>query len=242
MHVVLSQSTQEAVAAVVTKLLDRVSSHPNLVIGLATGKTMEPVYELWVKEARSRKIDHEKCFFFMLDEYLDIDVHHPSSFRSYIYKRLIKPLGLRESQFAFPPIHLAEKAGEHYEQLIQEAGGIDLQLLGIGKNGHIGFNEPGSTKSSLTRIVDLTTQTIEANRPQFEGNFNPTRALSMGIATIYSARELIMLATGNSKSSVVKYLFNHHDDETCPATYLKSHAHFTLVLDPAAGSNISLKI
>ncbi len=244
MRIILSNSTKEAVDAVTTIVLDKLTAHPASVIGLATGRTMEPVYAQWVEEARSRSLVFNKAFFFMLDEYLEIDVEHPSSFKSYIKQRLKEPLNLQDSQFAFPPIHLVDKgeAGSHYEHLIKEAGGIDLQLLGIGVNGHIGFNEPGSKVDSRTRVVDLTEETKEANRSHFGAGKFPDKALSMGIGSIMDGKELILLATGKSKADAIKYLLNHHDDESCPATFLKSHPHFTLVLDPDAASKISLKI
>lgn len=244
MKIILSNSKEEAIQAVAGIIVDRIEAHPASVIGLATGRTMEPVYSKWVEEARARSLKHEKCFFFMLDEYLGIRENHPSSFKSYIQKRVIGPLGLHHDQFCFPPVHansLVEAAG-HYELSIKESGGIDLQLLGIGGNGHIGFNEPGSAGNSRTRIVDLTKETIEANRSDFGTGPMPTQALSMGIGTILEGKELLMLATGSSKADAIKYLLNHHDDPTCPATYLKSHPHFTLVLDPEAASKINLKI
>jgi len=239
MRIILSKSTEEAVDTVTTIILDKLASHPSMVLGLATGRTMEPVYAEWVAKVRANPIKMDKAFFFMLDEYLGIDENHPSSFKSYIKDRLIHPLNLAESQFAFPPTQLS---GEHYERLIKEAGGIDLQLLGIGVNGHIGFNEPGSSVNSRTREVKLTPETMEANKSHFGAGKMPSKALSMGIGSILEGKELLMLATGKSKAAAIKYLLNHHDDESCPATFLKSHPHFTLVLDPEAASRISLNI
>jgi len=210
-----------------------------MTLGLATGKTMEPVYEDFIAKAREQSLKMDKNFFFMLDEYVGIEEDHPSSFKSYILKRLIKPLDLHESQFAFPPTKLD---GDHYETLIKEGGGIDLQLLGIGVNGHIGFNEPGSSINSRTRIVNLTDATKKSNQEHFGSEAMPNQALSMGIGSIMDGKELVMLATGKSKADAIKYLFNHHDDESCPATFLKSHPHFSLFLDPESASKISLKI
>lgn len=244
MRIILSDSTQEAVNAVATMVLERISSHPNSVIGLATGRTMEPVYETWAQLNSEQIVSHEKCFFFMLDEYIGLQKGHPGSFRSYIEKRVVKPLGLHIDQVAFPPVHTdsIHEAASHYELSIKEAGGVDLQLLGIGGNGHVGFNEPGSLKTSRTRLVDLTPETIKANEKEFPNGDMPHKALSMGIETILEARQLVMLATGKSKADAIKYLLNHHDDPSCPATYLKSHPHFTVVLDPDAASKINLKI
>jgi glucosamine-6-phosphate deaminase len=241
MRVILCKSTIEAVETVSSMVIEKIQSHPRAVIGLATGRTMEPVYASWVKKAKEENISHENCFFFMLDEYLGLKENHPSSFKSYIQKNLIHPLHLVQSQFSFPPVHL-KTGGDHYEINLKECGGIDLQLLGIGQNGHVGFNEPGSDKNSMTRVVKLTAETIEANRSQFPNGDMPSEALSMGIKSIMAGKSLIMLATGKSKAETIKYLVNHHDDPACPATFLKSHPHFTLVLDPDAASKINLNI
>lgn len=244
MRIVLSDSKSSSIDAVATLLYDRLSVHPTSVIGLATGKTMEPVYAAFVEMVKANPIKLDRVFFFMLDEYLGLPDGHPSSFKAYIQTHLIKPLELSESQFAFPPVHAGSihEAAEHYELSLKESGGIDLQLLGIGTNGHIGFNEPGSTKTSRTRLVHLTGETQKSNQGQFVDGKVPSDALSMGIGTILDAKNLIMLATGESKAAAMKYLMNHHDDPTCPATYLKSHSHFVLVLDPEAASKINLKI
>jgi glucosamine-6-phosphate deaminase len=225
-------------------VVEKISSYPNSVIGLATGKTMEPVYEQWVRLSSEQKLSYEKCFFFMLDEYVGLRKDHPSSFRTYIERRVLRPLGLHADQFSFPPVHAEsiQEAASHYEQSLKEAGGVDLQLLGIGGNGHIGFNEPGSVKTSRTRLVELTPETINANKGDFPAGDMPTKALSMGIETIREAKELVMLATGKSKAEAIKYLLNHHDDPTCPATFLKDHPNFIVVLDPEAASKINLKI
>jgi glucosamine-6-phosphate deaminase len=239
----MSDSIQEAVSTVAMMVLERIGSHPNSVIGLATGKTMEPVYETWSRLAREEKVSHEKCFFFMLDEYLGLPAGHPGSFRSYVEKRVLAPLNLHTDQFAFPPVHAGiHEAADHYELSLKESGGIDLQLLGIGGNGHVGFNEPGSLKNSRTRMVELTTETIKANQVEFPNRDMPETALSMGIATIFEAKQLVMLATGKSKADAIKYLLNHHDDPKCPATFLKDHPNFILVLDPDAASKINLKM
>ncbi len=243
MRIIQGQSQKEAAEIIAMTLIDRISSHPTSVIGLATGNTMVPVYEAWVRMARERSINHDKCFFFMLDEYLDIPTDHPSSFKCYLQKHLFNPLEIHEDQIAYPPVNSPslKEAGSEYERTIHEAGGIDIQLLGIGTNGHIGFNEPGSQGDSRTREVELTQETIAVNQKNFKGQM-PSRALSMGIGTILESKALLMMASGSTKASVIKHLLNHHDDPQCPATFLKSHPHFTLVLDPEAASKINLKI
>ena len=240
MRIIQCRSTSEAVETVSSILIEKIENLPRAVIGLATGKTMEPLYAKLSKLSRQSATSLEKCFFFMLDEYLGLPDNHPTSFKSYIENHLLHPLGLKESQFAFPPVGSSHGPSQ-YEDMLKKSGGIDIQLLGIGRNGHVGFNEPGSERFSRTRIVKLTAETIEANRDQFS-DIIPSEAISMGIGTILESKNLLMLATGKSKADAIKYLLNHHDDPGCPATFLKNHPHFTLVLDPDAASKINLKI
>ncbi len=241
MRIIQCSSQAEAISTVASMVVEKIQTHPASVIGLATGRTMEPVYASMAQIAQNSQVKFDKCFFFMLDEYLGLPEDHPSSFKHYIQTHVIRALKFNDSQVAFPPVH-AQDAGLHYEQSLKESGGVDLQLLGIGTNGHVGFNEPGSTGNSRTRIVKLTEETISANRDQFVDGIIPVEALSMGVGTILESKSLVMLATGKSKADVIKYLLNHHDDSTCPATFLKKHPHFTLVLDPEAASKINLNI
>ncbi len=241
MRIIQCQSTEEAVSTVASMVLEKITSHPASVIGLATGRTMEPVYASLAEQIKSSEVRLDQTFFFMLDEYVGLPDDHPSGFQFYIKKHVIEPLELNESQVSFPPANVPDGAA-HYEESIKESNGVDLQLLGIGTNGHVGFNEPGSQKNSRTRVVTLTSETIESNKDLFTDSKIPTEALTMGIGTILESKSLVMLATGKSKADVVKYLLNHHDEKNCPATFLKSHPHFTLVLDPDAASKINLKI
>lgn len=238
MRIIQCTSKEMAIQTVASMVLEKIASHPEAVIGLATGKTMEPVYAELARALNQSNL--HKTFFFMLDEYVGLPDNHVSSFKHYIKQHVIAPLHLKESQVAFPPANTPNGALQ-YETLIKESGGVDLQLLGIGRNGHIGFNEPGSEKESRTRIVKLTPETIEANKDEFT-DIIPKEALSMGIQTILESKSLVLLATGKSKADAIKYLLNHHDDSECPATYLKGHPHFTLVLDPEAASKINLNI
>lgn len=239
MRIIQSNSKEEAVLKIAEMIVGKIESRPSLVIGLATGRTMEPLYKAWLEIVRKGGIDQGQCRFFMLDEYLGIPSDHPSSFRTYIKEKFLKPSGLAEKQFFFPSVENSDTkaAAMAYEKSIQDVGGIDLQILGIGTNGHIGFNEPASEPNSRTRQVVLSAETIKANRSSFEGEM-PTEALTMGIGTILEARELLLLATGSSKAQAIKALLNHDDDPACPATYLKRHRNFTVVLDPQAASEI----
>lgn len=238
MQLIQCQSKDDAVKKVAGILFDYISDSTKKVFGLATGRTMEPVYAELIRLIKESGADLTGKSFFMLDEYYGLPDNHESSFKFYIKTHFQNPLGLKDEQIFFPPVHL-DNAGEKYEEDMRRMGGVDLQLLGIGQNGHIGFNEPGSRKNSLTRRVDLTPETIEANREQFVGDIIPVDALSMGIGTILRAKSLLMLATGKSKADIIQFLVNNKDDPSCPASFLKDHNHFLLVLDPEAASKIS---
>ena len=238
MQIIQCQSKDEAVLKVASILFENMTDTSKNVFGLATGRTMEPVYAELVRLIKASGKDFSKKRFFMLDEYYGLTDNHESSFKFYIKTHFQNPLGFKDEQFFFPPVQV-ENGGEQYEKDIRAMGGVEVQLLGIGQNGHIGFNEPGSTKDSLTRRVDLTSDTIAANKEQFVDDIVPVDALSMGIGTILRAKNLLMLATGKSKAETIKFLMNNADDSSCPASFLKSHPRFTLVLDPEAASKIN---
>lgn len=240
MKIIQTDSTEEATQVVASMIIEKALSHPKLVMGLATGKTMIPLYAKLAQFAENDFNFMKNAQFFLLDEYHGLPAGHPSSFRCYIEKHVIQPLHLDPLQFTFPSVDSPE-GNISYENKIKESGGIDLQLLGLGLNGHVGFNEPGSTIDSQTRIVKLASETLKANQDQFV-DVVPNQAITMGIATILDCRSLLMLVTGKAKADVVKYLLNHHDDTSCPVTYLKRHPHFTLVLDKEAASKINLNI
>jgi glucosamine-6-phosphate deaminase len=155
MRIIISKSTTEAIDIVSGMLFNKLENKQSQVLGLATGKTMEPVYKSLAEKISLGHLSIEQHSFFMLDEYIGIPEDHPSSFKSYINQHFRNPLNLQWSQFSIPAAGLVaiEQAGEEYEKKIKRAGGIDLQLLGIGSNGHIGFNEPGSSLNSRTRVV-----------------------------------------------------------------------------------------
>lgn len=232
MKIIHTKSQLEAEKVVAEILLDQALNKPSCLIGLATGKTMVGVYKALVE--LSNESQYKELHFTMLDEYLGLSPQDKMSFRSYIEDLVMRPLHLSPEQFIFPP--LIESAIQDFEKRLMDLGGVDLQLLGIGQNGHIGFNEPGSEKNSRTRVVNLTSETMKINK------VSVNQAVSMGIGTIYEAKKIVMLATGSSKAEIIRYLVNHEDQKNTPATFLKSHPHFLLVLDPAAAAKINLNI
>ncbi|PHQ31705.1 glucosamine-6-phosphate deaminase [Rhodopirellula bahusiensis] len=220
-------------------IVEQVRREPASVLGLATGGTPERTYELLVEKVRAGHLSFSQATTFNLDEYVGLPPAHPQSYHAYMRSRLFG-----ETDFDPKRTHLPDgtaddlaKAGEQYEALITEAGGIDLQLLGLGANGHIGFNEPGATEDSRTRVVDLTEETIAANARFFEAPEDvPRRALTMGIATILEAREIVLIATGESKAEAVERAVRGPVTSQMPASFLQQHSSVTFVLDEAAAS------
>lgn len=204
-------------------------------LGLATGGTMLPVYADLV----ARGDDWSAALTFNLDEYVGLSSDHPASYHTYMDKLLFRQLARRPRASYLPRGDSPDPGQEAdtYEALIARSGGIDLQLLGIGRNGHIGFNEPGSPLSSRTRVVTLTDSTKEANARFFgPGENQPSEAISMGIATILEARACVLLATGMAKAQAIARLVNGPAGLDCPATALRDHGAVTVILDAEAAA------
>lgn len=237
MRILQFNSKNEAEAFVANHVYELCLENPKTFLGLATGKTMVGVYEKLLELYKERPFQVDQLLMTMLDEYLGLPEDHQDSFYTYIKNRVLGPLGLKKDQFIFPSTQLGNlnHAINEFEEKVRNRS-VDLQLLGIGLNGHVGFNEPGSTKDSVTRIVELTMDTQKAN------NISVNKAISMGISTILNAKKIILLATGANKARIIKYLVQHDDVSGTPATFLKSHSHFTLVLDKEAASKINLSI
>lgn len=227
------EATQRAAALVYRQVVDQ----PRSVLGWATGGTMEAFYAELVQLQQQRPLSWRDVTSFNLDEYVGLAADHPQSYRFYMRHRLFMPLGMDEER-----THLLRgdapswaEVCTAYEQAIAAAGGIDLQMLGIGENGHVGFNEPGSSLDSRTRFTRLSVQTIAANRRFFApGEWQPDTALTMGIQTILEAKQVVMLALGAKKSPAVAAMVRGPVSEHCPASALQRHPATTLVLDPEA--------
>lgn len=223
--------------AVAERVLTLINQRPAAVLGLATGGTPKPVYDALVKAYRNGRVDFSKTTTFNLDEYIGLRYDHPDSFAAYMDRELFS-----EANFDREKNHLLrgeaadpEKEAADYEAAIVAAGGIDLQLLGIGSNGHIGFNEPGSPFESRTRVITLSRSTLEANLPSMEALSSvPESAITMGIASIMDAREIIVMATGEHKAEAVANALLKAPDRTCPASGLASHPNVTWFLDRKA--------
>ncbi|MBB3946877.1 glucosamine-6-phosphate deaminase [Rhizobium skierniewicense] len=236
--IILADAPQAA-NAVAERIIAVLRDKPEAVLGLATGATMEPVYAALVAAYLSGRVSFSRTTTFNLDEYVGIPPDHPGSYRATMNRLLFDHVDIELSRTHVPDGMAAnpEEAAEAYELQIRQAGCIDLQLLGIGRNGHIGFNEPGSTLQSRTRHVVLHSETLAANQDFFEDAEVPRSAITMGIATILTARSILVLATGNAKQSAVRQALagGYHSD--CPASALAGHTDVTWILDDAAAQS-----
>ncbi|MEO6532371.1 MAG: glucosamine-6-phosphate deaminase [Pseudolysinimonas sp.] len=214
-----------------------VSSKADAVLGLATGSTPLP---LWHALA-ARALDLSRVRGFALDEYIGLPPGHPESYRAVITREVVEPLGLTASLVHVPgddggPV---EGAGERYEAAIAAAGGVDIQVLGIGRTGHIGFNEPGSSLASATRVKTLTEQTRLDNARFFDSLHDvPRHCLTQGLGTILRARHLLLFAFGESKSEAIAGAVEGPVSSSLPGSAIQLHPLVTVIVDEAAASRL----
>lgn len=241
MKVILCETTQDAVVCAADIVVARVMARPDAVIGLATGATMTPLYQRLVAATRTTGVSFARTRIFNLDEYIGLDPNHPCSFNAYLYSAFLHHIDIQPDNIHLIGGDMADpEAGcRRYETLIASCGGIDLQLLGLGQNGHIGFNEPGSDFGSRTRVQTLSAQTRQANAIHFTGHGDvPALAVTMGIASILEARECLLVATGASKARAAAAMIAGGMDPEHPASALQSHPNTTVVLDRAAAQDL----
>ncbi|OUS06788.1 glucosamine-6-phosphate deaminase [Rhodobacterales bacterium 52_120_T64] len=244
MKVLIFDTAERAAECVAQQVIAQVQGKADSVLGLATGGTMLPIYELLVSANKNKQVSFSQASSFNLDEYVGLNPDHPCS-----YHKFMRDIFFSKTDFDVARAHLPhgntgdpEAESEDYENLVLGAGGIDLQLLGIGENGHIGFNEPTSSFRSLTRIKTLTKSTIDANRRFFEAPAEPPKyAITMGIETILRGKMIAVLATGKNKSGAVATMVEGAMGAYCPATALQLHRHTTVVLDQAAASELKMR-
>ncbi|WP_312112261.1 glucosamine-6-phosphate deaminase [Brevibacillus reuszeri] len=222
---------------------DEVKSNPKVVLGLATGGTPVGMYRELIKLHQEESIDFSQASSFNLDEYVGLAATHPQSYRAYMQENLFDHINLPAGHTHVPTGDAADLQQEcaSYETAIREAGGIDIQVLGIGNNGHIGFNEPGSSVESTTRVVQLTESTIEANARYFASIEEvPTQAISMGIKTILGAKKVVLLASGETKAEAVRLMLEGEATADVPASLLQHHQDVTVIVDEAAASQLTV--
>ena len=214
---------------------------PDAVIGLATGSTPVKTYGELIRLHREESLSFAKVSTFNLDEYWGLDGDHDQSYRHFMHHLLFDHIDIRAWNTHVPNGKAVDPTleGEAFEAKIRACGGVDLWLLGVGTNGHIAFNEPGSLPDSRTRQIDLTPETIDANTRFFQNQDVPRKAITVGIATILDARKVLLLATGEGKSSAIKQALQDQPASQCPASFLQNHPNCTFILDQEAASKIT---
>jgi glucosamine-6-phosphate deaminase len=239
------QHDKNAAALLVARIVaNEIRARPRAVLGLATGSTMEAVYAHLVRMHRETGLDFAGVRTFNLDEYVGLAPDDPNSYRRFMNEHLFQQVNINLANTHLPNGCAPDLGAEcrHYEQLMANAGGIDLQLLGIGKSGHIGFNEPLSALKSRTREKALTPTTIKQNAPFFGGEEKmPRRALTMGVGTILDARRCILLATGEPKADIIAQAVEGPITSMVTASALQLHPKATVIVDEAAAAKLKEK-
>jgi glucosamine-6-phosphate deaminase len=228
---------ERAAAHVVARLRDRHA----VTLGFATGATMRPVYARLVAATRADDVSFRAVSSFNVDEYVGVAPQSPGSFHAYMQEHLFEHVDMEAGQARIPDGMAGDIAAEaaRYEALIAAAGGIDLLLLGIGANGHIGFNEPGSDFASRTREIRLDEATRLANASNFYPASVPERAITMGVATILEAHSILLIAIGQEKAAAVAAAIDGPIAPTCPASALRLHDNVHILCDEAAAAAIA---
>jgi glucosamine-6-phosphate deaminase len=242
MEVIVQKNKQAASKLVAALIAHQVAEHPRTVLGLATGRTMESVYDYLVQFNENDRLNFSEVSTFNLDEYIGLAGDDANSYRHYMNEKLFSRINIHHNNTHLPNGIAADidQECEHYEQLILDVGGIDLQLLGIGRSGHIGFNEPLSALRSRTRAKGLTPQTLEQNAELFEGGLEqvPKRAITMGVGTILDSKRCILAATGEEKASIIAKAVEGPVTSMISATALQLHPRCTVIVDEDAASHL----
>jgi glucosamine-6-phosphate deaminase len=216
----------------------------NLVLGMATGRTPIGLYQKLIEFYRKGEMDFSRVVTFNLDEYFGLEDAHPQSFARYMDTHLFQHINIKPGnvfRLRGRPADIEEQC-HAYERAIRNCGGIDIQILGIGQNGHIGFNEPGSSLASRTRLSSLTPETVEANAVDFRNKKDISRfCLTMGIGTILEARMILLLASGKGKVEILSKAIEGPITASVPASALQLHPNVTFLIDEDAAAGLALR-
>nr|WP_263324879.1 glucosamine-6-phosphate deaminase [Neobacillus sp. Marseille-Q6967] len=218
-------------------LAEKIRSNPSMTLGLATGSTPKGLYEYLIQDHRDNGTSYQQIQSVNLDEYVGLPAQDPNSYHYFMWKNLFDHIDIAGESTHIPngAAEDLEQECTRYDQLIKEIGGVDLQILGIGQNGHIGFNEPGTPFSSRTHIVTLAENTREANSRFFNSMEEvPKHAITMGITSILESKEIFLLASGEQKAEALSKLLNGEISEAFPASALKQHQNVTIIADKNA--------
>lgn len=219
----------------------QISRKKNTVLGLPTGQTPLGMYQELLKRFRKGEIDFSQVITFNLDEYYGLSPEHPQSYNYYMWQTFFNNINIKKENVFIPDgvTKDVQKECRYYESLIEKKGGIDLQFLGIGDNGHIGFNEPATALNSKTHLVNLSQATIEANSRFFNDIEDvPRKALTMGMGTIMKAKQIILLASGMKKAPAIAKTINGKVSTEVPASLLQLHRDVTIIVDKDAARDV----
>lgn len=249
MRVIECASPQDAADLVAKEILAALAARPDLVLGLATGSTPLLVYERLVRAHRERGTDFSSVRTFNLDEYIGLSADHPQSYRTFMREHLFEGIAIPPRNVHFPPVESKDGAGHDlkaacaaYERAIAAAGGVDIQILGLGSNGHIGFNEPTSSLASRTRVKTLADKTLADNaRFYARGERQPQLATTMGIGTILDARRILLQSFGSKKAPAVRAAVEGPVTSFWPASALQLHPDVTFYLDGESAALLTLR-
>ncbi len=241
-EIIIVRDHTEAGNVAATIFAQQIIANPATVLGLATGSTPLSTYAALAKAVRRDRIDVSGVRGFALDEYLGVPPQHPESYRSVITREVVEPLGLNPDH-VFTPRGTGSgitQAGAEYEAMIADAGGVDIQILGIGSNGHVGFNEPGSSLASATRIKALAEQTRRDNARFFASPEEvPTHCITQGLGTILRARQLVLLAFGAHKADAVAAALEGPVSSAVPGSVIQQHPRATVIIDEDAAAKLA---
>lgn len=244
MEVVILKDTAEIGRLGADAIESLLTRKPDAVLGLATGSSPLAIYDELVARYEAGRLSFKQARGFTLDEYVGLPADHPENYRNFINRVFVSRVDFSPGAVQGPDGLASDipAACTAYDQAIRDAGGIDLQILGIGTDGHIGFNEPGSSLASRTRIKTLTRQTRLDNARFFDGELSavPTHCVTQGLGTIMDARHVVLVATGRSKAEAVHHLVEGAVSAMWPATVLQHHPHATVLLDDAAARRLQL--
>lgn len=244
MRLVILPNSDDVAEFACDLFVQQLQNKPKSILGLATGSSPTSLYKRLIERQKTGALSFAQATSFNLDEYVGLSGEHNQSYRYFMNENLFDHIDIDVAKTFVPNGAAKDPNAEakRYEELIQLSGGIDLQLLGIGINGHIGFNEPLSSLASRTRVKTLTKSTIEANSRFFGADERqPTDAITMGIGTIMNAKQVVLLATGEHKADAVKGCVEGPVSASCPASALQMHEHAIVVVDEAAAVKLTMK-
>ena len=239
MNVLIFDTEEQIGIAAGNYMCGQVLQKPDSVLGLATGSTPLKPYGQMIDLYKKGVVDFSKVTTFNLDEYVNLDVNDKNSYHSFMHENLFDHINIPEESINLLNGNASdpEKECEEYENKIKKAGGIDIQLLGIGSNGHIAFNEPSDCFQRWSHVVNLKESTVKDNSRFFKSIEEvPTQAVTMGIGSIMQAKKILIIAIGENKAKAIKQLINGNVTPQCPASVLQFHTDVTLMLDRGAAS------